>query len=132
YVSRGKNANAEGTAGYLAARLPSYMVPGAFGIVDDFPLTTSGKVDRRRLPLPGDDAYVRREYQAPEGEIERDLASIWQDLLEVGTVGRYDNFFELGGHSLHGVALAAKIEDTFGLTISVASVFKFPTISGMA
>ncbi|KAG9578483.1 hypothetical protein KCV01_g16546, partial [Aureobasidium melanogenum] len=84
----------------LAERLPDYMVPSAFVVLDALPLTPNGKLDRKALPAPDDEAYARERYEAPEGAVETTLATLWQDLLGVEKVGRHDNFFALGGHSL--------------------------------
>ncbi|MCA3922397.1 amino acid adenylation domain-containing protein, partial [Burkholderia sp.] len=75
---------------HLAARLPDYMVPAAFVVLDALPLTTNGKLDRRALPEPDDDAFVQAQYEAPQGETERTLAALWSDLLGVERVGRHD------------------------------------------
>nr|WP_280622819.1 phosphopantetheine-binding protein [Burkholderia pseudomallei] len=83
-----------------AQHLPSYMVPSAYVRLDAWPLTPNGKLDRRALPAPADDAYARAEYEAPQGAKEEALAAIWKDLLPVERISRHDNFFELGGHSL--------------------------------
>ncbi|WP_033058582.1 non-ribosomal peptide synthetase, partial [Sinorhizobium arboris] len=85
---------------HLGGLLPDYMVPSAFVRLDVLPLTPNGKLDRKALPVPDDEAYARRAYEAPQGEIETLLAGIWEELLGIERVGRHDNFFELGGHSL--------------------------------
>ncbi|MDN7728338.1 non-ribosomal peptide synthetase, partial [Burkholderia gladioli] len=85
---------------HLAARLPEYMVPAAFVVLDALPLTPNGKVDRRALPEPDDDAFAQAQYEAPQGETEQTIAALWAELLGVERVGRHDNFFALGGHSL--------------------------------
>ncbi|WP_147485177.1 AMP-binding protein, partial [Burkholderia pseudomallei] len=79
-----------------AQHLPSYMVPSAYVRLDAWPLTPNGKLDRRALPAPADDAYARAEYEAPQGAKEEALAAIWRELLHVERVSRHDNFFELG------------------------------------
>ncbi|WP_348652018.1 amino acid adenylation domain-containing protein [Rhizobium sp. 007] len=83
---------------HLSGRLPDYMVPSAFVRLEALPLTANGKLDRKGLPAPADDAYARRSYEAPQGEIETALAGIWAELLGLERVGRHDHFFELGGH----------------------------------
>ncbi|PBQ08274.1 hypothetical protein CCL08_25815, partial [Pseudomonas congelans] len=69
----------------------------------------NGKLDRKALPAPDSDALINREYEAPQGEIETQIAAVWQDLLGVARIGRHDNFFELGGHSLLAVSLIGRM-----------------------
>jgi len=83
---------------HLRQRLPEYMVPAAYVRLEAFPQTPSGKVDRRALRAPDEEAYGRRVYEAPEGMTEELLASLWSEVLQVDGVGREDEFFELGGH----------------------------------
>ena len=94
---------ATGLRQHLRARLPDYMVPVAYVWLEALPLTGNGKLDKRALPVPQVDAYVREAYAPPQGEAENLLAAIWRELLGVERVGRYDHFFELGGHSLMAV-----------------------------
>ena len=94
---------------YLAGMLPEFMLPAAWVALDTLPLTPNGKLDRRALPEPQEDAYVREVYAEPEGELETLLAGIWRELLGLERVGRHDNFFELGGHSLLAVKLMAQL-----------------------
>ncbi|WP_240326468.1 AMP-binding enzyme, partial [Pseudomonas syringae] len=96
----GEPTSAEELRARLLDRLPEYMVPSAFVQMDTLPLTTNGKLDRRALPAPGQDALASRAYEAPQGEVEQAIAGIWQELLHVERVGRHDGFLELGGHSL--------------------------------
>ena len=117
---------------HLAARLPEYMVPAAFIVLDAFPLTANGKLDRRALPEPDDDAFVQAQYEAPQGEIERMLAALWTELLGVERVGRHDNFFALGGHSLIAARLLAQIRETFGREVSIRALFEAPTVAQLA
>ncbi|AUP76308.1 hypothetical protein CWS02_04355 [Enterobacter sp. EA-1] len=89
----------------LSQTLAEYMLPAAWVTVASFPLTANGKLDRRALPVPDSASVVTQEYEAPEGETERELAAVWCALLGLERVGRHDNFFELGGHSLMAVQL---------------------------
>ncbi|RML14925.1 Amino acid adenylation, partial [Pseudomonas syringae pv. lapsa] len=93
----------------LSQGLAEYMIPSAFVTLARFPQTPSGKLDRRALPAPEDDAYASRVYEAPAGDVEHALADIWQVLLGLERVGRHDHFFELGGHSLLAVQLVSRL-----------------------
>ncbi|MCF5653312.1 AMP-binding protein, partial [Pseudomonas syringae] len=115
----------------LAASLAEYMVPSAFVVLDAFPLTANGKLDRKALPAPDADAYASREFEAPEGEVEVTLARIWSELLNVERVGRYDHFFELGGHSLLAVSLIERMRQA-GLSADVRVLFSQPTLAALA
>ena len=115
----------------LKAVLPDYMVPSAFVMLKELPLTANGKLDRRALPAPERGAFGSRDYEAPRGEIEEIMAAIWQDLLHVERVGRNDNFFELGGHSLLIVQLLERLRQ-LGLTAEVRRVFDSPTLMHLA
>ncbi|WP_338083561.1 amino acid adenylation domain-containing protein [Burkholderia arboris] len=117
---------------HLAARLPDYMVPAAFVVLDALPLTSNGKLDRRALPEPDDDAFVQAQYEAPQGETERTVAALWSDLLGIERVGRHDNFFALGGHSLVAARLLVKIRETFGHEVSIRTLFEAPTVAQLA
>ena len=108
------------------------MVPSAYVRMEAWPLTPNGKLDRKGLPAPDDEAYVRREYEAPQGEIEETLAELWQELLQVERVGRQDNFFELGGHSLTATRLLARISQILGVELPVATVFTQSTLAGLS
>jgi amino acid adenylation domain-containing protein len=118
--------------GYLGTQLPDYMMPSAFVLLDAMPLTPNGKIDRRALPAPDRAAHASREYEPPQGAIEEVLAAIWRQVLQVERVGRHDDFFELGGQSLLGMKLAARVAEQFDLGMSVAAVFKYPTVREMA
>lgn len=116
----------------LGARLPDYMVPPAFVRLDALPLTSNGKLDRKALPAPDDEAYAVRAYEAPQGEVEQAMAGLWQELLQCGRVGREDDFFELGGHSLLAVRLMLHIRQTFGAELPVVTLFSHPTLAGLS
>ncbi len=103
YYTAREEVGAEELRSHLQAVLPAYMVPVAYVQLDHLPLTPNGKVDRKGLPAPEGHASSRRQYEAPQGELEESLAQMWRALLKVERVGRHDNFFDLGGHSLLAV-----------------------------
>jgi len=108
---------------HLAARLPDYMVPAAYVVLDALPLTPNGKLDRKALPDPDDDAFARAAYEAPRGEVEEALAAIWSELLGVEKISRNDNFFELGGHSLLAMRMISRVQSEFGISIALSTLF---------
>ncbi len=117
---------------HLAGRLPDYMVPSAFVVLDRLPLTPHGKLDRRALPVPMDIAFVRGGFEPPQGTTEQTLAALWCRLLGVERVGRHDDFFALGGHSLLAVRLAAAMRDAFNRDATPRDVFAHPVLAGLA
>ncbi|WP_266103416.1 non-ribosomal peptide synthetase, partial [Xanthomonas campestris] len=116
---------------WLSATLSDYMVPGAFVALAAWPLTLNGKLDRKALPMPTDDAHARHRYEAPKGAVEQLLASLWSEVLQVEQVGRHDNFFELGGHSLLAVSLIERMR-RHGLGTDVRVLFGQPTLAAIA
>jgi len=117
----------------LMLKLPNYMVPSAFILMDALPLTPNNKVDRRALPVP--DQYIQRlgkAYVAPRTALEIQLAEIWAHILGVHPVGISDNFFELGGHSLLAVRLSSEIRKITGENFPVMALFHNPTIEQLA
>jgi amino acid adenylation domain-containing protein len=125
------DSSVEELRAHLKSVLPDYMVPSAFVRLKTFPLTPSGKLDRRALPAPDLSAYSTREYEPPQGQREEVLAGIWQGLLRVPRVGRHDNFFELGGHSLLLVHMMEHLREA-GFSTDVASVYGNPSLAGLA
>ncbi|MCV4286254.1 non-ribosomal peptide synthetase, partial [Pseudomonas capsici] len=115
----------------LLGSLAEYMVPAAFVMLESFPLTANGKLDRRALPEPGAEAFASREYEAPQGPVEETLATLWAQLLKVERVGRHDHFFELGGHSLLAVSLIERMRQA-GLSADVRVLFSQPTLAALA
>ncbi|HYH82963.1 MAG TPA: condensation domain-containing protein, partial [Longimicrobium sp.] len=107
------------------------MVPSAFVFLDALPLTPNGKLDRKALPAPEGDAYARRSYEAPLGEVEAALAEIWAEVLRVDRVGRRDHFFELGGHSLLAIKLIGRMRRA-GLHTDVRALFTTPVLAELA
>ncbi|PBQ14237.1 hypothetical protein CCL09_22475 [Pseudomonas congelans] len=95
------------------------------------PLTPNGKLDRKALPAPESDSLISREYEAPQGEVETQIAAVWQDLLGVARIGRHDNFFELGGHSLLAVSLIGRMRQ-LGLSTDIRVLFSQPTLAALA
>jgi amino acid adenylation domain-containing protein len=116
---------------HAASRLPDYMVPSGYVMLDKMPLTANGKVDRRALPAPADDALVTREYELPLGEAEAMLARLWQEILAVTRVGRKDDFFELGGDSMQVMKLIGRLAQVFRIDFPFAAVFQYPTLMQM-
>ncbi|OBS32126.1 hypothetical protein A9K81_25355, partial [Pseudomonas syringae pv. syringae] len=116
---------------HLQAQLPDYMVPAAYVRLDSLPLTPNGKLDRKALPAPDLSSVISREYQAPQGDTERAIARIWQDLLRIDQVGRHDHFFELGGHSLLAVRLIERMRQ-IDLSADVRVLFSQPTLAALA
>jgi amino acid adenylation domain-containing protein len=115
----------------LARGLPEQMIPTAFAKIHRVPLTSSGKVDRARLPAP-DRALAAAEYTAPATPVERALARIWADALGVDRVGTEDDFFVLGGHSLLAAEVAARAGEALGQAVPLRMVFSHPTIARLA
>ncbi|KAF9898851.1 hypothetical protein EC991_010256, partial [Linnemannia zychae] len=116
---------------HLLGRLPEYMVPAAFVRMDVFPLTPNGKLDRQALPAPGDGDFARQSYEAPQGDIEIVLATVWAELLHVERVSRNDSFFALGGHSLLAVRMISRLH-SLGHSVSVRALFDSPELSVLA
>ena len=112
----------------LAQQLPEYMVPSAFVRMERLPLTPSGKLSRRQLPVPDKDAYVEDKYISPQGEMEELIAEVWNEALHVGRVGRDDNFFMLGGHSITAMQVISRIRAILPIQMSVRLLFDFPAL----
>ncbi len=118
---------------WLRERLPSYMMPGAFVVLESLPLDGHGKVDRSALPAPPPGrAAATAAYLPPRTELESQLAALWEDLLGTSPIGVLDNFFDLGGHSLLAVRLAAAVEQQLGRHLPLGAVFEHPTVEQMA
>jgi amino acid adenylation domain-containing protein len=118
---------------FLAERLPDYMVPSAFMSLEHFPLTPSGKINRRSLPDPeincNDSAT---EYAPPQTSVEKTLTAIWTEVLKINEVGIFDNFFELGGHSLLATQVISRVRESFRIELPVRDFFQMPTIADLA
>ncbi|MEH2337086.1 amino acid adenylation domain-containing protein [Nostoc sp.] len=114
---------------FLQKKLPEYMIPSAFVLLESLPLTPNGKVDRRALPKPDLNSTLLEKYVAPRTPIEEILAQIWAQVLKVEQVGIYDNFFELGGHSLLATQLLSRIRNIFKLELPLHSLFAAATVA---
>jgi amino acid adenylation domain-containing protein len=117
---------------FLANQLPAYLVPNTFVILDDLPLTPSGKCDRRSLPIPDDQTRKNIPKIGPRNLVELQLAQIWSEILGINNIGIQDNFFELGGHSLLAVSLINRIEQKLDKRLPLTSLFQNGTIAGLA
>uniref|UniRef100_A0A2P1CZA6 AptC n=1 Tax=Nostoc sp. FSN-E TaxID=2027337 RepID=A0A2P1CZA6_9NOSO len=126
-----KSANvADEVRDYLKNRLPNYMIPSQIMVLEKLPLTTNGKLDRRALPAPN--TTISSSLEMPVTPTEELLASLWQGLLKIQSVGRSDNFFELGGHSLLATQLVARIRDIFRVEVPVRKIFEQSILSELA
>lgn len=118
---------------FLQDRLPSYMVPAAFVILDALPLTPNCKINRRALPVPDLIEQKSSEtFVAPRNDLELRLTKIWEKVLGVQPVSIRDDFFELGGHSLVAVQLFSQVKKVMGVDIPISTLFKAPTIEKLA
>jgi amino acid adenylation domain-containing protein len=118
---------------FLNESLPDYMIPAYFIELKNFPLTSSGKVDRKALPEPDGLGIASGViYVAPRNQVEQALSEIWEELLKKENIGIHDNFFDLGGHSLRGIRLVSLIQQQLFAAIKLSEVFTQPTIAGLA
>lgn len=118
---------------FLSERLPEYMVPAVFVLLEAWPLTPNGKVDRRALPAPdGSHLFRQDSYVAPRTPLEVTLAALWSEVLGIPRIGIYDDFFTLGGHSLLATRLISRLRTTFHIDIPLRSLFEAPTIERLA
>ena len=121
---------------YLQSRLPEYMVPGTIVELEEMPLTSNGKIDRRMLQQGsggGATGGLSGSYVAPDNEVEARLAAIWKEALGVqGEVGVMDSFFELGGHSIKAIKMLAQVSKEYGVVVSVKELFEEPFVQKMA
>ena len=117
---------------FLNVRLPDYMVPSAFVVLDDLPLTPNGKLDYQSLPAPNQTRDMDEPLVAPQTPLEKMLAQIWRQVLGVQAIGIKDNFFEIGGHSLLAVRLFVEIERKFKKRLPLSSLFERATIQHLA
>ena len=117
---------------FLKQKLPDYMLPGAFVLLEALPLTPNGKVDRRALPTPEILPEIDDNFTAPRSPIEEILAAIWASVLGIKQVSINHNFFELGGHSLLATQVISRVREAFGVELPLHTLFEEPTVAGLA
>ena len=117
---------------FVGARLPEYMIPSAFVVIDALPRLPSGKLDRHALPAPDQSRSRWDLFVAPRTALERELTNIWQVVLAIGVIGITDNFFDLGGNSLSALILLTRIDKTFGKKLSLPILYQAPTVRELA
>ena len=117
----------------LSKIVPSFMIPSIFMWVDDFPLTTNGKIDKKNLPAP---EYVRQDSEAnlrkPRTETEKKIAKVWSEVLQIEEIGIYNTFFEMGGTSIMAVKVVAEIEKRTGKRFPLSILIKYSTVAKFA
>jgi amino acid adenylation domain-containing protein len=116
----------------IKKKLPEYMLPSVFVMLEEMPLTLNGKIDRKRLPMPDQTREAIGQFVAPRTAVEEILSGIWMQVLGVKQVGVRDNFFEIGGHSLLATQVISRVRETFRTEISLRSLFEAPTIEALA
>jgi amino acid adenylation domain-containing protein len=116
---------------FLQTQLPQYMLPAQFVPITEMPLTPSGKIDRRALPVPTA-PQSRSEFAPPQTELEEKLAAMWTSILKLKRVGLHDDFFNLGGNSLLAFQLISRIRDEFKVELPLARVFETPTVAELS
>jgi acyl carrier protein len=132
-VTRSKSEIKSQLRSFLKQKLPDYMIPSAFVVLDALPLTPNGKVDRRGLPKPDQTRPdVEANYVAPQTEVERTIAAVWQEVLHLENIGIHDNFFQIGGHSLLATQIISRLSQVFQINLSVLTLFEAPTIASFA
>jgi len=117
---------------FLKQRMPEYMIPDAFVVLESLPLTPNGKIDRRALPAPDLHLAVKQSFVAPRTPIEEILVRIWTESLKIEQVGVHDNFFEMGGHSLKATQVISQVRQTFKIDLPLRSLFENPTVAELA
>jgi amino acid adenylation domain-containing protein len=117
---------------YLKTKIPDWMVPSAILLIEQMPMTTNGKVDRKALPAPTAPAAAAKHFVAPHTFVQELLASIWIQVLKLDKVGIHDNFFESGGHSLNATQVISRARNIFHVDLHVHDLFASPTIAGLA
>ncbi|QFS52457.1 non-ribosomal peptide synthetase [Nostoc sphaeroides] len=117
---------------FLQTKLPEYMIPSTFMLLESLPLTANGKMNRQALPAPSKTPELEKTLVLPRNPIEEILISIWVEVFQSNQIGINDSFFELGGHSFLALQLIAKIHQKLGKNIAISTLFQYPTVAGLA
>jgi acyl carrier protein len=133
-VAGGETADSTALRAYLSERLPSPLVPSAFVFLEHLPLTSNGKLDLRRLPVPelGNGSEERGQTADPGSAVEDWMARTWAEVLGIARVGVNDDFFALGGHSLLATRIVARVRAQYGVALPLRAVFEAPTVARLA
>jgi len=132
YLIPRESVAAKALRDHLARRLPDYMIPAAYLILDAFPLTPNGKVDETALPLPDQAPAADGAFEPPRTSLEQTIADVWAELLGCTQVGRNEDFFVLGGHSLLAAQAIARINQALDVQLSLRTLFEAPTPAALA
>ncbi len=116
----------------LIGKLPEYMIPKAFVLLKQLPLTVNGKIDKHALKDPDWGSLSSSEYIAPRNDTEYALAEIWAEVLNLDSVGIFDNFFEIGGHSLLATRIVSRVREQLAMELPLATIFEMPTVADLA
>jgi FkbM family methyltransferase len=128
----GPRALLEELRGFVAERVPEYMMPSAWRLLDALPVTANGKVDRKRLEAIEPHRDQAAEHVPPRNPVERGVAEIWNDVLGVERIGATDDFFDLGGHSLVATQVMSRVRESFGVDLPVRTLFRAATVEDLA
>ena len=131
YYSSGDKLSPTEIKEYLAKELPGYMIPSQTIAIDKIPLTPGGKIDREALPDWEANITKRAtEIKYPETQVEKMLFDIWSEVLQISNLSIEDNFLDIGGNSLQAIRVMARVNESFGLDLTLTSIFQYPTIQG--
>ncbi len=129
YYVASEKLNLRQVRNQLSNKIPRYMLPSYYIQMDELPVSINGKIDRKSLPLPTD--QVMEEPKADLGDIGVTISGIWKDVLSIDSVNVDDNFFDIGGHSLNLIKVNSKLNEIMGTSISIVTLFQFPTIRSL-
>ncbi|GAA2798137.1 amino acid adenylation domain-containing protein [Saccharopolyspora taberi] len=131
YVT-GEGLNSAELSAWVGQWLPGYMAPSAVVVLERFPVTPNGKIDRAALPVPDRSDVVGAGFVAPRGPVEQAVAEVWAQVLGLDQVGIYDDFFALGGHSLMATQIVTRLRDKVKVELELRRLFENPTVAGVA